>query len=133
MDPKYKYTQAIILMTDGLNTQNRWYTSQNSIDTRQATTCTNAKAAGITVYTVQVNTGGDPTSTLLKNCATTQQVLPADLGEPDGRHLPADRHRALQSAHRAVTAPQQHESPAERPGFLFICVTELLRQPRRPA
>ncbi len=70
MDPKYKYTQAIILMTDGLNTQNRWYTSQTSIDTRQATTCTNAKAAGITVYTVQVNTGGDPTSTLLQNCAT---------------------------------------------------------------
>jgi Flp pilus assembly protein TadG len=70
MDPKYKYTQAIILMTDGLNTQNRWYTDQNSIDTRQATTCANAKAAGITVYTVQVNTGGDPTSALLKNCAT---------------------------------------------------------------
>jgi hypothetical protein len=70
MDPKYKYTQAIILMTDGLNTQNRWYTSQNSIDTRQASTCANAKAAGITVYTVQVNTGGDPTSALLKNCAT---------------------------------------------------------------
>jgi hypothetical protein len=70
MDPKYKYTQAVILMTDGLNTQNRWYTSQNSIDTRQASTCSNAKAAGITVYTVQVNTGGDPTSALLKNCAT---------------------------------------------------------------
>jgi Flp pilus assembly protein TadG len=70
MDPNYKYTQVIILMTDGLNTQNRWYTSQNSIDTRQATTCANVKAAGIVLYTVQVNTGGDPTSALLKNCAT---------------------------------------------------------------
>ena len=70
MDPNYKYTQAIILMTDGLNTQNRWYTSQSAIDTRQATTCTNAKAAGIVLYTVQVNTGGDPTSTLLQNCAS---------------------------------------------------------------
>ena len=33
-------------------------------------TCTNIKAAGITLYTVQVNTGSDPTSTLLQNCAT---------------------------------------------------------------
>jgi Mg-chelatase subunit ChlD len=70
MDPKYKYTQAIILLTDGLNTQNRWYTSQNSIDTRQAMTCANAKAAGIILYTVQVNTGGDPTSSLLQTCAS---------------------------------------------------------------
>jgi hypothetical protein len=70
MNPNYKYTQVIILMTDGLNTQNRWYTSQSQIDTRQATTCANIKAAGVVLYTVQVNTGGDPTSTLLKNCAT---------------------------------------------------------------
>ena len=28
------------------------------------------KAAGITLYTIQVNTGGDPTSTLLQNCAS---------------------------------------------------------------
>jgi hypothetical protein len=27
-------------------------------------------AAGVTVYAVQVNTGGDPTSTLLQNCAS---------------------------------------------------------------
>ena len=29
-----------------------------------------AGTAGITVYTIQVNTGGDPTSTLLQNCAS---------------------------------------------------------------
>ena len=29
-------------------------------------TCDNIKAAGIVLYTIQVNTGGDPTSTLLK-------------------------------------------------------------------
>ena len=69
-DPNYKYSDIIILLTDGLNTQDRWYTSQSSIDTRQQKTCTNIKAAGITVYTVQVNTGGDPTSTLLQNCAS---------------------------------------------------------------
>ena len=70
MDPNYQYTQVIILLTDGLNTQDRWYTSQSSIDTRQQKTCDNIKAAGITLYTVQVNTGSDPTSTLLKNCAS---------------------------------------------------------------
>jgi hypothetical protein len=70
MDTNYKYNQVIILLTDGLNTQDRWYTSQSSIDTRQQKTCDNIKAAGITIYTVQVNTGGDPTSTLLQNCAS---------------------------------------------------------------
>jgi len=70
MDPNYTYQQVIILLTDGLNTQNRWYTSQASIDAREALTCANIKAAKITLYTIQVNTGGDPTSTLLQNCAS---------------------------------------------------------------
>ncbi|MGA9002150.1 MAG: pilus assembly protein TadG-related protein [Pseudolabrys sp.] len=70
IDPDYKYQTVIILLTDGLNTEDRWYTSQSSIDTRQQKTCDNIKAAGITLYTVQVNTGGDPTSTLLQNCAS---------------------------------------------------------------
>jgi Flp pilus assembly protein TadG len=70
MDTNYKYNQVIILLTDGLNTEDRWYTSQSSIDTREQKTCDNIKAAGITLYTVQVNTGNDPTSTLLKNCAS---------------------------------------------------------------
>jgi uncharacterized protein YegL len=70
MDPNYKYTQVIILLTDGLNTEDRWYSTASSIDTRQQKTCDNIKATGITIYTVQVNTGSDPTSTLLKNCAS---------------------------------------------------------------
>src|SRR6185437_11162688 len=57
LDPNYNYTQAVILLTDGLNTQDRWYSSQGSIDTRQQKTCDNLNAAGITVYTIQVNTG----------------------------------------------------------------------------
>jgi Flp pilus assembly protein TadG len=69
-DANYTYTKVIILLTDGLNTQDRWYTSQSSIDARQQMTCNNAKAAGIVLYTIQVNTGGDPTSTLLQNCAS---------------------------------------------------------------
>jgi Flp pilus assembly protein TadG len=71
MDPTYQYQQVIILLTDGLNTQDRWYTSQSSIDARQTLTCNNIKASGITLYAIQVNTGGDPTSTLLQNCAST--------------------------------------------------------------
>jgi Flp pilus assembly protein TadG len=71
MGSNYTYSQVIILLTDGLNTQDRWYSSQSSIDTRQQMTCNNVKAAGITLYTVQVNTGGDPTSTLLQNCASS--------------------------------------------------------------
>ncbi len=70
IDTDYKYQTVIILLTDGLNTQDRWYSTASSIDTRQKKTCDNIKAAGITLYTVQVNTGSDPTSTLLQNCAT---------------------------------------------------------------
>ncbi len=76
MDPNYQYNQIIILLSDGLNTQDRWYSAQTPVDNRMyqtgngSGTCANIKAAGITIYTIQVNTGGDPTSTLLRNCAT---------------------------------------------------------------
>jgi Flp pilus assembly protein TadG len=69
-DPNYKYNETIILLTDGLNTQDRWYSNASSIDARQQKTCDNLKAAGFTIYTVQVNTGGDPTSALLQYCAS---------------------------------------------------------------
>jgi hypothetical protein len=72
LDPNYTYNQGIILLTDGLNTQDRWYSNQSSIDARQQMTCNNTKAAGITLYTIQVDTSTppDPTSTLLQNCAS---------------------------------------------------------------
>ncbi len=69
-DPSKVYKQVIILLTDGLNTKDRWYNNKSQIDTRQKKLCDNIKAAGITLYTVQVNTGGDPTSTLLQGCAS---------------------------------------------------------------
>ena len=71
-DVNYTYQHVIILLTDGLNTQDRWYTDQTSIDARQTLTCTNAKNAGVVLYTIQVNTDGSATSTLLRNCATDQ-------------------------------------------------------------
>ena len=73
-DPNYKYQDIIILMSDGLNTENRWDgngSSQSSaVDARMALACTNAKNAGLTIYTIHVNTDGDPTSQILKNCAS---------------------------------------------------------------
>jgi len=71
LDSNYQYQQIIILLTDGLNPQDRWYKSQNSIDAREQLTCNNIKASGVILYTIQVNTGGDPTSTLLQGCASS--------------------------------------------------------------
>jgi hypothetical protein len=61
---------AIVMLTDGLNTENRWTTDAAQIDARTQAVCDNIKEAGITLYTIQVNTGSDPTSTLLQNCAS---------------------------------------------------------------
>jgi hypothetical protein len=70
-DANFKYSDVIILMTDGLNTENRFDDSTSTINSRTMTACANAKAAGITIYAIQVNTGGDPTQTFLKSCAST--------------------------------------------------------------
>jgi hypothetical protein len=78
----YTYKEIVILMSDGLNTKDRWYgngsTVSTSVDKRMhdssasgSGTCANIKAAGITIYSIQVNTGGDPTSTIMKNCASS--------------------------------------------------------------
>jgi Flp pilus assembly protein TadG len=76
-DANYAYDQVIILMSDGLNTEDRWYTSQGDIDARMydkdnggVGTCKNVKDANVAIYTIHVNTGGDPESKLLKNCAS---------------------------------------------------------------
>lgn len=74
MDSNYTYKQIIVLLTDGLNTQNRWDGNGSSpsaaVDARTLAACTAAKNAGVIVYAFQVNTGGDPTSTMLQQCAS---------------------------------------------------------------
>ncbi|QOG23147.1 MULTISPECIES: vWA domain-containing protein [Bradyrhizobium] len=70
-DTNYTYKDAIVLLSDGLNTQNRWYNNASQIDARQKKLCDNAKAANITIYTVQVNTGHDATSSVLQYCASS--------------------------------------------------------------
>jgi hypothetical protein len=74
-DPSYTYKDAIILLSDGLNTEDRWYSNAAQIDARQMILCDNAKNAGITVYTIQVNTHtpADPTSAVLQYCASGPQ------------------------------------------------------------
>jgi hypothetical protein len=56
----YTYKDYIVLLSDGLNTQDRWSTSQSSIDDRQAKLCANIyadylnKTNPVTVFTIQV-------------------------------------------------------------------------------
>jgi len=90
-DPNYTYKKAIILLSDGLNTENRWPANGNgqtqfngAIDARQKIMCDNIKAAkdpktnqpAYTIYTIQVNTSTndpDPVSTVLQNCASAPE------------------------------------------------------------
>ena len=62
---------VIILLSDGLNTQDRWYGNGSAqstpVDNRMALACANAKAAGVKIYTVLVMAGN---SSILQNCAT---------------------------------------------------------------
>jgi Flp pilus assembly protein TadG len=83
LEANYVYNTVIILMSDGLNTQDRWYGDATSIDRRMyyksgstvSGTCKNIKDTGILIYSVQVNTGGDATSTLMKNCANDPSMF----------------------------------------------------------
>jgi Flp pilus assembly protein TadG len=75
-DSAYKYTDAIILLSDGMNTKDRWYGNgyswSSEVDDRQTILCNNIKNktnGSTSVYTIQVNTDGDPESAVLKACA----------------------------------------------------------------
>ena len=66
------YTQRIIiLLSDGMNTRDRWYgdgsTTDTNVDGRMSATCTNAKADGVIIYTVLVMAGN---SSVLQSCAS---------------------------------------------------------------
>jgi len=72
-------TRYIILLSDGLNTQDRWWGdggTENSsddakIDDRMNQACSAAKADGVVIYTVYVNiNNSDGNSTPLQNCAS---------------------------------------------------------------
>ena len=67
------YTQRIIiLLSDGMNTRDRWYgdggSTSTQVDDRMTALCTNAKADGVTIYTVLVMAGN---SSVLQACASS--------------------------------------------------------------
>ncbi|HLY04460.1 MAG TPA: VWA domain-containing protein [Rhizomicrobium sp.] len=71
-------TPIVIIVSDGLNTQDRWTGDGNNEDTstdaREALVCSNMKAAGITIYTVYVDLNGTQgNSAPLQNCASTPE------------------------------------------------------------
>jgi len=70
----YVYKNYIVLLSDGLNTQNRWSTTQSTIDARQTILCQNVKADTsnpVTIFTIQVNIGNaDARSQVLQDCAS---------------------------------------------------------------
>jgi len=68
-------SQYIIILSDGLNTQDRWSgdgsNEDSGTDNRMALACTNAKAAGFVIYAVFVDLNGTQgNSTVLQNCAS---------------------------------------------------------------
>lgn len=70
----YTYQKIIVLFTDGLNTGDRWYgdfsNTSTSVDNRMKTLCDNVKAAGITLFAVQIDTDGAGQSAVLPYCAS---------------------------------------------------------------
>ena len=68
-------TRYIILLSDGLNTLDRWYGNGSDqatqVDDRMALACTNAKNQGFIVYTLFVDLGGTQgNSQVLQSCAS---------------------------------------------------------------
>jgi Flp pilus assembly protein TadG len=67
----------IIVLSDGRNTQDRWYgdgqegtAADALIDDRMNKVCAAVKADGVVVYSIFVNTGNQSTPVALQNCAT---------------------------------------------------------------
>ena len=64
----------IILLTDGLNTQNRFAGNGSdhsaAVDARQEILCTNARGQGIKIFAIQVATSNEAISTVTKTCTT---------------------------------------------------------------
>ena len=58
----------MIVLTDGVNTQNRWTKNSAEIDARLTQACANAKAGGITLYTVRLVVGN---AAVLQACASS--------------------------------------------------------------
>lgn len=69
----YDYQDVIILLSDGMNTQDRWGGDGSNqwtlADQRMDAVCTAAKNAGVTIFTVLVIEGSE---SVLKKCASSE-------------------------------------------------------------
>lgn len=70
-EPSKYLKRFMIVLTDGMNTQNKWTNDPAQIDARTSQICTNAKASGIQIYTIRVINGNE---TLLQACASTASM-----------------------------------------------------------
>jgi hypothetical protein len=72
-------TKVLILFSDGLNTQDRWWgngstegsSADDNIDDRTEAACTAAKNDKIVVYAIFVHIGTSGNSAALQNCASS--------------------------------------------------------------
>jgi uncharacterized protein YegL len=62
----------IILLSDGENTEDRWYSNENDINARQTKICDNIKAAKIQIYSVLLIDGNE---SLMKSCASKSDMF----------------------------------------------------------
>ena len=117
-DPNYTYKQVIILLTDGLNTQDRWYTSAASIDARAAEDLRQHQGRRHhDLHGAGQHRRRPDLDAAAKLRERHQQVLPVDLGDGNRRHLQPDRHRAHYPA--AGLLRRSKKSPARAAGLLF--------------
>jgi Flp pilus assembly protein TadG len=67
-------TMVLIILSDGLNTQNRWTSNADSINAREKLACQAAKDKGAIIYAVFVDLNGTQgNSAPLQDCATDAQ------------------------------------------------------------
>ena len=122
-DPNFVYKDAIVILSDGLNTQNRWY-SERRADRRAAEDpvrqCQGRQhhdLHGAGEHRRRSDLGG---AAILR--AEHQQLLPGHLGLADGVGVQPDRHPALQAARLEISArstDRQQKSPARAGLFHF--------------
>ena len=97
--------KVIILLTDGLNTGNRFTNNASQIDARTAAVCDNIKTAKIKLFTVRVIEGNARAAAGLRQ--RFQHVLRRAGGEPAEGRLRLDRREPVGRAAREMTGLTQ--------------------------
>jgi hypothetical protein len=91
MDSNYQYQQVIILLTDGLNTQDRWYQSELDRCAPAGHLQQHQGRRHHAVYGAGRHRRRSDLHSPAELRHRRQQILPAEVGEPDHHHLHHDR------------------------------------------